>query len=89
MSFPRPPRRVPLRALAISLAALLVPVLGALGFHDELGEYGALLWLTMIVPAFVLAYHRGWKGAAIGLAVGMTTLLLTQAVALSRDASVP
>jgi len=54
----RPRRRVPIRALLISLAALAVPVAGALLFPDGLAEYGALLWLLALVPAFLLAYYR-------------------------------
>lgn len=82
-------RPVPLRALAISVAALLVPVLGALRFPEELGEYGAFLWLLMLVPAFLLAYHKGWRGAATALAVGMATLSVTQAVALWVQVPIP
>lgn len=89
MSFEPSPRPVPFRALVISVAALLVPVLGVIVFPDGLGDYGALLWLTMVVPAFLLAYHRGWKGAATALAAGMATLSLTQAVVLWVRAPVP
>lgn len=74
-------REVPPRALALSLASLAVPVLGALSFPEDLGEYGALLWLTALVPAFLLAYYRGWRGVATALALGMATLSVTQAVA--------
>lgn len=82
-------RTVPLRALAISLAALTVPVAGALLVPRSLGEYGALLWLLALVPAFLLAYHRGWRGVATALAAGMATLSMTQAVALWLDKEIP
>jgi diguanylate cyclase (GGDEF)-like protein len=76
------PPKVPPRALAISLGALLVPVLADLLLpRAVLGSYQALLWLTALVPAFLLAYYRGWQGAATALAAGMVTLSLTQAVA--------
>jgi diguanylate cyclase (GGDEF)-like protein len=80
-------RQVPLRALAISILALLVPVIGALAFPESLGEYGAILWLSALVPAFLLAYYRGWKGVTTALAVGMATLSVTQVVAswIGRD----
>ncbi len=48
---------------------------------EGFGEYGALLWLLALVPAFLFAYYRGWKGVAIALAVGMATLSGTQVVA--------
>ncbi len=82
-------RRVPLRALGLSFAALLVPVIGALRFPDQLGEVGMLLWLVALIPAFLLAYHRGWSGVATALAIGMATLSITQAVANSLGGEVP
>jgi diguanylate cyclase (GGDEF)-like protein len=85
----RPTRSVPLRALVISLAALAVPVVGALGLAEWLGEYGALLWLTALVPAFLLAYYRRWRGVATALAAGMATLSTTQAAALWLGRDIP
>ena len=85
----RPRRRVPLRALLLSLAALAVPVAGALLFPDGLAEYGALLWLLALVPAFLLAYYRGWSGAATALAAGMATLSLTEVAAAWTGRALP
>ena len=82
-------RRVPLRALGLSLAALLVPTGAALFFPDALGDYGALLWLLALVPAFLLAYYRAWRGVATALAGGMATLSTTQVVALWLGRPVP
>ncbi len=83
------PGGVPPRALVISLAALAIPVLGALSFPERLGEYGALLWLVSLIPGFLLAYHRGWRGAATALAAGMATLSATQAIVSSTGGTVP
>ena len=77
-SDPRGP--VPPRALAISVAALAVPVAGALFSPDSLGEYRAMLWLLALVPAFLLAYYRGWKGISLALGIGMAVLSLTHVV---------
>jgi len=74
-------RQVPIRALIVSLLALFVPVVGALAFPGAMGDAGALLWLVLLIPAFLLAYYRGWRGAATALAAGMATLSITQAVA--------
>ena len=74
-------RRVPPRALLLSLSALAVPVAGAFVFPEGLEEYATLLWLLALVPAFLLAYYRGWRGAATALAAGMATLSVTEAVA--------
>ncbi len=35
---------------------------------------GVLVWLTALVPAFLLAYYKGWHGASVALALGMATL---------------
>ena len=61
---PRQP--VPPRALGLSLAALSVPVAGGLMFPDSLRQYAAMLWLLALVPAFLLAYYRGWRGGFDG-----------------------
>ncbi|MBW3535281.1 MAG: diguanylate cyclase [Gemmatimonadetes bacterium] len=82
-------RRVPTRALGLSLTALLVPVAGALLYPESLGDYGALLWLLALVPGFLLAYHRGWRGVATALALGMATLATTQVVATWMGRTVP
>ncbi len=82
-------RPVPPRALVLSLAALTVPVVGALTAPASLSEYSALLWLLALVPAFLLAYYRGWRGVATALAAGMATLSLTQVVVLWMGRAVP
>ncbi len=83
-------RQVPLRALILSLLALLIPVLADLTLpRDLLGIHQPLLWLVPLIPAFLLAYHKGWKGAATALAAGMATLTVTQAVANYLGQPVP
>ena len=82
-------RTVPPRALALSLAALTVPVIGALQFPQRLSDYAALLWLTALLPAFLLAYYRAWRGIATALAAGMATLSLTQVAVLLVGRQVP
>lgn len=80
---------MPTRALVISVVALVVPVAGALLVPDRLGDYGALLWLLALIPAFLLAYYRGWRGVATALAAGMATLAFTEAVASAMGRTVP
>ena len=80
---------VPLRALILSLAALAVPTIAALQLPEVLGQYGPLLWLLLLVPAFLLAYYRGWRGVATALAAGMATLSTTQVVASWMGIAVP
>jgi len=76
-------RHIPLRALWLSFAALAVPVSSALLFPSWAGaETGLLIWLTALVPAFLLTYYRGWQGASMALAMGMAALVLTQVALL-------
>jgi diguanylate cyclase (GGDEF)-like protein len=73
-------RHIPLRALWFSFAALSIPVSAAMFFPSwASADTGLLMWLTALVPAFLLTYYRGWQGASLALAMGMAALLLTQA----------
>lgn len=74
-----PPARVPPRALGISCAALLVPLYAGIFAPEAAREFEILLWLLALVPAFLLAYYRGWAGATLALAAGMGVLAVTQA----------
>jgi len=80
--------RVPARALLLSIAALAVPVAVTLLFPEALGQYDPLLWLLALVPAFLLAYYRGWRGVATSLAGGMAVLSLSQATIALTGAGV-
>lgn len=83
------PKGVPVRALYLSLGALVVPAGVGLLVPDILGEHGALLWLSALIPAFLLAYYKGWRGAAMALAAGMATLAVTQVIALLLGQTLP
>lgn len=74
--FGRP--EIPARSIALCAAALAVPVIAQIAFAQSAGEHEMLLWLLAVVPAFLLAYYRGWRGAATALAGGMAALSLTQ-----------
>ena len=72
------PTPVPFRALLLSILAFSVPVLGVTVAPDwAMQERGVLLWLTALLPPFLLTYCRGWEGASIGLAAGMAALVMT------------
>jgi PAS domain S-box-containing protein len=58
-------------------------------FPESLGEYGAMLWLLALIPAFLLAYHRGWHGATTALAGGMVLLSGTHVVGFLLDKPLP
>jgi len=81
---------VPLRALVLSVGALSVPVVAVLAFPDwTQGDQGVLVWLTALVPAFLLAYYRGLRGVALALAGGMAVLALTQVAVLLAGKTAP
>ena len=66
-----------LRVLVLSLLAAAVPVAGAFLFPASLQDYEALTWLLLLVPAFLWADARGWRGIATALALGMAAVTLT------------
>ena len=71
-------KAVPFRALLLSILAFSVPVMGAtIAPEWAMEEQGVLLWLTALLPPFLLTYYRGWGGASIGLAAGMAALVMT------------
>lgn len=73
------PRAVPTKALTISLIALAVPIISAVVLPSISGEeYGLLIWLLALVPAFLLTYYRGLTGAAMAVAAAMAALSLSQ-----------
>jgi len=83
------PVPIPLRSLALSAAALAIPVIAALFFPEWTGaETGLLLWLTALVPAFLLTFYRGWSGASLALALGMAVLSVTQVALLLAGVSI-
>jgi diguanylate cyclase (GGDEF)-like protein len=80
-------RPLPVRAVVASLIAFAVPVLASALAPESLHQYTLFLWLLAVVPAFMLAYYRGWRGAALALAGGMAVLSVSQAIMvfLGRD----
>lgn len=83
-------RPLPFRALVLSLLALMVPVVAVLFFPEWTEDQaGILVWLTALVPAFLLTYYRGWKGASLALAMGMAVLSVTQVVVLGTGIQTP
>lgn len=82
-------RTLPARALALSAAALAVPILGAVFFSDSLDQYGVLLWTLALIPAFLLAHYRGWPLVSLALAAGMALLIAGYLAAIVRGAEPP
>ncbi len=52
-------KRIPLRALTISEAALAVPALSScLAPEWMTADDGVLVWLIALIPAFLFAYYK-------------------------------
>src|SRR3954463_14418662 len=75
--------RIPFRALAIAAGALVVPFVDT-SFGTSSNDASSLLWLLALIPAFLLAYYRGWRGVATALAAGMAFLTLAICIVLLR-----
>lgn len=76
---------IPLRALTLSFSALLVPVAATFWFPESSDQYELLLWLLALVPAFLLAYYRGWTGVSVAMLVGMVVLAVVQVLVITLD----
>jgi diguanylate cyclase (GGDEF)-like protein len=81
---------VPPRALAISVAALIIPVVTVYSFPDWTSSGGGMLiWLTALIPAFLLSYYRGLQGVAVALAGGMAVITATQISVVMFEIAAP
>ena len=81
-------RLLPARALVLPLTALAAAVLGNVLLRGQDGGVAHLPWLLAMVPAFLLAYHRGWWGVTVAIAMGMGALALSQSVLLLAGADI-
>lgn len=69
---------IPMSAVILAFSALIVPVLATLFIPNQHYNLEVVFWLLSLVPAFLLAFYRGWRGVALALAIGMAMLLLVQ-----------
>jgi len=69
---------MPRRAIALSIVALVTPIIVSVVVPDTAQEYELLVWLLLLVPAFLLAYFRGWRGVTTALALGMVVIVSVQ-----------
>lgn len=81
---------VPAHALLLSLVSLWVPVLSSSFFPDWTNsELGFLVWLLALIPAFLLSFYRGWRGASVALAAAMAVFSIVQVALLLTGADAP
>lgn len=72
--------KIPFSAMAISLLALGAAAVAAVVWPQSLRQYSSLAWLLALVPCMLLAYYKGWRGAALATAMTMTLIILTHAL---------
>lgn len=70
-------RSAPLRLVPLSLGAMVLPVVALAAFPESVAPFRGVLWLLALVPPFLFAYYRGWRGAAA--AAGVVLLLIVTA----------
>ncbi len=81
---------VPRSGLLLCAAALVGPLVAwLLAPTVGLREVGFLLWMASLVPAFVLTYHLGWRGAILALAAGGLLGAAGTAVLTARGVDLP
>lgn len=81
---------VPRSGLLLCAAALVGPLLAwLLAPAVGLREVGFLLWMASLVPAFILTYHMGWRGAILALVAGGLLLAAGTAVLTARGVDLP
>lgn len=78
------PRRGRVLAGAAALAAAL-----ALLLPEQVAEYRALAWLLALIPPFLLAYYRGWRGTATALSLEMAAFTVVQVLATRAGRPIP
>jgi diguanylate cyclase (GGDEF)-like protein len=75
-------RAPPVRVLGISLLALGAAGAASLFFPSSLEDYAGLVWVLALIPVSLLAYYRGWRGAALATVGAMVVFILVQVVVI-------
>jgi diguanylate cyclase (GGDEF)-like protein len=80
---------VPLSGIILSIVALAIPLFASTVAWDTARDYEALIWLAAMIPAFLLAFYRGWRGVASGFAAAMAVLTVAQVMVVMTGARLP
>jgi diguanylate cyclase (GGDEF)-like protein len=83
---PLEPRSAPAGLAPLSLAAVALATGGMVAYPEETSPFSGGLGALALVPAFLLAYYRGWRGAGAwtGAAAGLLAAALGAAVLAGR-----
>lgn len=70
-------KRTPTRALGLALACLATAVAATLLWPETARRFSGFVWVLGVIPVFLLAHYRGWKGAAGASALVMALMVGT------------
>jgi hypothetical protein len=73
------PRPVPRASLGFAIVVAVGAIGSAFLFPERESGLGVLLWITAVIPSFLLAYFRGHARVAVLLAASMVALTIIQA----------
>ena len=76
---------IPRVAFGGSLVLAAIAVASAFLFPERDIGLGVLIWITAVIPAFLLAYARGLGGAAVALASGMAAIAAIEAATAAAE----
>lgn len=80
---------IPWTVVCLSIGALSLPPLAYALAGGEPIRFETLVWLPALIPAFLLAYYRGWGGIATGLAMGMVVFSMAQVYLVASGRRAP
>lgn len=69
--------RTPARALGLTLACLATAVAATLVWPETARRLSGFVWVLGVIPVFLLAHYRGWRGAAAASALVMALMVGT------------
>jgi diguanylate cyclase (GGDEF)-like protein len=79
------PRPVPRASLGFAIVVAVGAIGSAFLFPERESGLGVLLWITAVIPSFLLAYFRGHARVAVLLAASMVALTIIQASAVAGE----
>lgn len=74
------PLTVPLRGFLLSALALSVAGTVSVLWPAALEAFSGFVWTLALVPLFLLAYYKGWRGTAVAAVAAMMVFTLVEVV---------
>lgn len=81
------PRPIPRASLGFAITVATVSIASVFLFPERDAGLGVLIWITAVIPSFLLAYFRGHGRVAVLLAGSMVALTLIQASAVASEST--